>query len=90
MAAIGEGGGSDQPEYKYYAPGIGGILTEPRYRGGEQETESLLNATQLSPPGVAELSGIRARTLSHRLLRDRLIWSPGHCRLDEMEPSQHG
>ena len=52
---IGEGAGSDEPEYKYHAPGVGGILTEPRYQGGEQETELLVNATQLSPRGLAEL-----------------------------------
>jgi hypothetical protein len=42
-------------EWKYYAPGVGGIRTEPR-TGGEQETEALLNLRQLSPPGLAELS----------------------------------
>ena len=26
-------------EWKYYAPGVGGIFTEPHYSGGEQETE---------------------------------------------------
>jgi hypothetical protein len=43
-------------EWKYYAPGVGGILTEPRYGGGEQETEKLVNATQLSPRALAEIS----------------------------------
>ena len=43
-------------EYKYFAAGVGGILTEPRSEGGEQETEELINLTQLSPTGLAELS----------------------------------
>lgn len=43
-------------EYKYFAAGVGGILTEPRSKGGEQETEELINLTQLSPTGLAELS----------------------------------
>jgi hypothetical protein len=43
-------------EYKYYAPGVGGIRTEPRYSGGEQETEVLINLRVLSAGGLAELS----------------------------------
>jgi hypothetical protein len=43
-------------EYKYYAPGVGGIRTEPRYSGGEQETEVLINIRALSARGLAELS----------------------------------
>jgi hypothetical protein len=57
VVVIEEGGGSGSgTEWKYYAPGVGGILTEPRYKGGEQETERLLNATQLSPRALAEIS----------------------------------
>jgi hypothetical protein len=48
-----EEGGS---ENKYFAPGVGGILTEPKSKGGEEETEKLINLTQLSPRGLAELS----------------------------------
>jgi hypothetical protein len=48
-----EEGGS---ENKYFAPGVGGILTEPKSKGGEEETERLVNLTQLSPRGLAELS----------------------------------
>jgi hypothetical protein len=47
-----EEGGS---ENKYFAPGVGGIKTEPK-GGGEQETEELINLTRLSRRGVAELS----------------------------------
>jgi hypothetical protein len=43
-------------EYKYFAPGVGGIRTEPRYKGGEQEVEELINVTRLSPRALAELS----------------------------------
>ena len=48
-----EEGGS---ENKYFAPGVGGILTEPKSKGGEEETEKLVNLTQLSRRGLAELS----------------------------------
>jgi hypothetical protein len=48
--------GSSGEEYKYYARGVGQILTEPNYSGGKQETELLVNARQLSPRGLAELS----------------------------------
>jgi hypothetical protein len=42
-------------ENKYWAPGVGGILTEP-LSGTAQETEELVNITQLSPKALAELS----------------------------------
>jgi hypothetical protein len=45
----------DGSENKYFAPGVGGIKTEPK-GGGEQETEELINLTQLSRRGLAELS----------------------------------
>ena len=51
-------------EYKYYAPGVGGIRTEPR-SGTEQETEVLINLTQLSPRGLAELSAEALRLDRH-------------------------
>ena len=46
----------DGSENKYFAPGVGGILTEPKSKGGEEETEALVNLTQLTPRGLAELS----------------------------------
>jgi hypothetical protein len=49
-----EEGGS---EYKYYAPGVGQIKTAPKTSGGKQEVEDLINLTQLSPSGLAQLSG---------------------------------
>ncbi|MDP9231145.1 MAG: hypothetical protein M3O73_00080 [Actinomycetota bacterium] len=42
-------------ENKYWAPGVGGILTEP-LSGTAQETEELVNITQLSSKALAELS----------------------------------
>jgi hypothetical protein len=52
VLVVDEGGS----EYKYYAPGVGGIRTEPRYSGGEQETELLVNVRMLSARGLAELN----------------------------------
>ena len=54
VLVIQEGGPSG--EAKYYAPGVGGIRTQPLYKGGEQEIEELINLTQLSPKALAELS----------------------------------
>jgi hypothetical protein len=51
-------------ENKYFAPGVGGIKTEPR-SGGEQETEELINLTQLSPQGLAEISAEALRMDQH-------------------------
>ncbi len=42
-------------ENKYWAPGVGGIKTEP-LSGTPQETEALVNITQLSGKALAELS----------------------------------
>jgi hypothetical protein len=42
-------------ENKHWAPGVGGILTEP-LSGAAQETEALINIRQLSPQALAELS----------------------------------
>jgi hypothetical protein len=54
VLVIQEGGPGG--EAKYFAPGVGGIRTEPLYKGGEQEVEELINFTQLSPRALAELS----------------------------------
>jgi hypothetical protein len=57
VLVIGEGS-ADEPdlsEYKYFAPGVGQIRTEPR-SGGEQEVEVLVNLTHLSPRALDELS----------------------------------
>jgi hypothetical protein len=42
-------------ELKYYAPGVGGVLTAP-LTGGAQETEELINVTTLSRTGLDEIS----------------------------------
>ena len=55
----------DGSEYKYYAPGVGGIRTEPRYSGGEQETELLINLRVLSARGLAELNAEALRLDAH-------------------------
>jgi hypothetical protein len=53
VVVILEGG----DEYKYYAPGVGGIRTEPRSSGGgPQETEDLINVRQLGARGLADIS----------------------------------
>jgi hypothetical protein len=46
----------DGSENKYFAPGVGGIKTEPKSGRGEEETEALINLTTLRPRGLAELS----------------------------------
>jgi len=52
-------------ELKYFAAGVGGIKTEPDYSGGEQETEELINLTQLSPESLAEISAEALRLDEH-------------------------
>ena len=52
-------------ENKYFAPGVGGIKTEPGGGGGAQETEELINLTQLSPQGLAEISAEALRIDRH-------------------------
>jgi hypothetical protein len=52
VVVILEGG----EEYKYYAPGVGGIRTEPRSSSGADETEDLVNVRQLGARGLAEVS----------------------------------
>jgi hypothetical protein len=52
VVVILEGG----EEYKYYAPGVGGIRTEPRSSSGSDETEDLVNVRRLGGRGLAEIS----------------------------------
>jgi hypothetical protein len=59
---VTEEGGS---EYKYFAPGVGSIRTEPRDKGGEQETEELINFTHLSRRGLAEISAEALKVDKH-------------------------
>jgi hypothetical protein len=60
VVVIEEGGS----ELKYYAPGAGGILTEP-LSGDPQETEELVNVTSLSAQGLAEVSAEVLRLDAH-------------------------
>src|SRR6201991_3043325 len=55
----------DGSENKYFAPGVGGILTEPKSKGGEEETERLVNLSELTPRGLAELSAEALRLDRH-------------------------
>jgi hypothetical protein len=54
----------DGSELKYYAPGVGGIRTEP-LSGDPQETEELINVTALSRPGLAQISAEVLRLDQH-------------------------
>ena len=45
----------DGSELTYYASGVGGIKLQPE-SGNPQETEQLINLTQLSTEGLNELS----------------------------------
>jgi hypothetical protein len=55
----------DGSEFKYYAPGVGHIATEPNYSGGEQEKEALVNVIRLTPRGLAEASAEALRIDRH-------------------------
>jgi hypothetical protein len=68
QVVVVEEGGS---EYKYYAPGVGTIRTEPVSKGGEEETESLINFTRLSSRGLAELSAEAVKLDRHARVEAR-------------------
>ncbi len=54
----------DGSENTYFAPGVGGIRLEP-VSGDPQETEELINLTQLTPQGLAELADEALRLDEH-------------------------
>ena len=54
----------DGSEDKYFAPGVGGILTVP-LSGDPQETEELVNVVELSSSGLAEISAEALRLDAH-------------------------
>ena len=54
----------DGSEHKYFAPGVGGILTVP-LSGDPRETEELVNVVELSAGGLAELSTEALRLDTH-------------------------
>jgi hypothetical protein len=51
----GEIGALDN-EFKFYAPDVGQILNSPRKDSRHKDTEELINLTELSPDGLAEVS----------------------------------
>jgi hypothetical protein len=51
-------------ENKYWAPGVGQILTEP-LSGVAQETEELINVKELSPSALSELSAEALKLDAH-------------------------
>ena len=65
----------DGSENKYFAPGVGGIKTEPR-GGGEEETEELINLTQLRRRGLAELSNEVLKLDRHARSTVRDVFGP--------------
>ena len=65
----------DGSEHKYWAPGIGGILTEP-LSGTSQETEELINVRELSPKGLAELSAEVLRLDKHATIVVPSVFGP--------------
>lgn len=62
-------------EHKYFAPGVGGILTEP-LSGDPQETEELINVTQLSPQGLAEISNEAVKLDQHARTVAKDVYGP--------------
>jgi hypothetical protein len=48
--------GDPPDEYKYFAAGAGGILTEPATGSGKNEVEKLVNFTELSPRALKEIN----------------------------------
>lgn len=63
-------------ENKYFAPGVGGIKTEPRSGRGEEETEELINLTQLRSRGLAELSNEVLKLDRHARSTVRDVFGP--------------
>ncbi|MFN0285048.1 MAG: hypothetical protein ACKVZ6_24100 [Kineosporiaceae bacterium] len=63
----------DGSELKYYAPGVGGIRTEP-LSGDPQETEELVNVTALSRQGLAEISAEVLRLDEHARTVSRSVY----------------
>ena len=66
---IEEGG-----ENVFYAPGVGAIKTEPRRSGGENETEELINLTQLTQQGLAEFSAEALKLDEHARMTARQVF----------------
>jgi hypothetical protein len=52
-------------EFKFYAPDVGQILNSPRQDSRHQDTESLINLTELSPEGLTEMSELALSLEEH-------------------------
>jgi len=65
----------DGSEHKYFAPGVGGFLTEP-LSGDPQETEELINVTQLTPQGLAEISNEAVKLDQHARTVAKDVFGP--------------
>jgi hypothetical protein len=52
-------------EFKYYAPDVGQILNTPRKDSRHKDREELINLTQLSPAGLAEISTLALNLEKH-------------------------
>jgi hypothetical protein len=69
VLVIQEGG-----ENVFYAPGVGAIKTEPRSKGGENETENLINLTQLSATGIDEFSTEAMKLDEHAKITSKRVF----------------
>jgi len=59
VIAIREGGiNAIDNEIKYYAPGVGVILNDPKIKSLHQDSFELINLIELSPEGLAEASQV--------------------------------
>ena len=59
VIAIREGEvGEIDNEIKYYAPGVGVILNEPKLKSLHQDSFQLVNLIELTPEGLAEASQV--------------------------------
>lgn len=64
-------------ENKYWAPGVGQILTEP-LSGAAQETEELINIKELSPSALAELSAEVLKLDAHAAQTVPSVYGPSN------------
>jgi hypothetical protein len=77
VLVIREGG-----ENVYYAPEVGSIKTEPRRKGGENETEDLINLTQLTPQGLEEFNNEVIKLDEHaRITTERVFGASSRAKL---------
>lgn len=77
VLVIQEGG-----ENVSYAPGVGSIKTEPRRKGGENETEDLVNLTQLTLQGLEEFNSEAIKLDEHaRKTTERVFGGSARAKL---------